>query len=38
LVGIRAIGRGTGSGIEVAQHGFTLYVPRRKGRQSRVLL
>jgi ketosteroid isomerase-like protein len=28
LVGIRAVGRGTGSGVEVAQHGFTLYTFR----------
>jgi ketosteroid isomerase-like protein len=28
LVGIRAVGRGSGSGIEVAQHGFTLYTFR----------
>jgi ketosteroid isomerase-like protein len=28
LVGIRAVGRGTGSGIEVAQRGFTLYTFR----------
>jgi ketosteroid isomerase-like protein len=28
LVGIRAVGRGTGSGAEVAQRGFTLYTFR----------
>jgi ketosteroid isomerase-like protein len=34
LVGIRAVGRGTGSGVTVAQRGFTLYT-FREGRVAR---